>query len=140
MRDDGDTPKTLAEAVDFIRLDLQATKQDLDIELVDLETQKRQFPDAAPGTRVVGFFTDERYDGGRREIDVSDDPAKSCIALADQAQDLLTVWSDIYWPRCPLHDHPLNANLDDAGTPVWICPKLSEAACRIGDLIHAALD
>ena len=137
-------PKTLAEAVDLVRRDLRETRQKLDIELVDHETQQRLFPKAAPDNRVVGFSSigyahSERFDGQNIEYDASADPTSVCVLLADSVQDRLIVWSDDYWPRCPLHDHPLSANVDAAGTPVWICPTLRVAASRIGDLAHAAL-
>jgi hypothetical protein len=67
-------------------------------------------------------------------VSVEGEGFESVLAtVADRLQD---VWIDHVWearPRCPLHEHPLNA-LELDGEAVWVCPAESGWKRPIGSL------
>ncbi len=68
-------------------------------------------------------------------------PAEQVWWLADQVQEweideLWRAGRSATWPECPEHpgSHPLEPDIDGAGTAVWRCPRSERAICAIGAL------
>ena len=74
---------------------------------------------------------------GRRRIAIAYLPsyehdAEAIVLLVDDIQDELVTRIGAAWPRCPDHEHPLEAALVD-GDAVWKCPSEGFIVRRIGD-------
>ena len=80
----------------------------------------------AVGVGETGLFVD------------TDTPLEEIIAsLADQLQEPLIEEAEAAVPKCPLHEHPLAAQVR-SGQAWWECPKSSDAwSCLIGELAEA---
>lgn len=66
-------------------------------------------------------------------LDSDESLEQAVCELADELQDFAIDSTGQAWPKCPDHEHPLEAELI-TGQASWVCPQTSEALYPIGQL------
>jgi hypothetical protein len=119
-------PNRLEEYVDRIQHDIVADSASLEIETRGVFNRDEwliELLEVADGVLWSFPVTDEL-----EEIDL--------VLACGQLQDVIIEISRRAWPRCPLHGHPLVADLEQepSAMGVWRCPNARSNTWRIGEL------